>query len=151
LRANLRNQVRQTSLPKWKPLLPLFEAAMNSFQAINEAGRQPGNITIEIEREPHLLPDAAAPITGFKVTDDGAGFHDINFDSFNTSFSELKLPKGGKGLVRAFVHSMHLYENPSSHSLDAKERNLSSLSKGERLSGSQCPLTPQYRTCAEKV
>jgi hypothetical protein len=51
-------------LPKWKPLLPLFEAVMNSFQAIRDAKRKQGQgwIRIVIERENSLLPDEAASV-----------------------------------------------------------------------------------------
>jgi hypothetical protein len=64
LRTNIRNLVRQTQLPKWKPLLPMFEAVMNSFQAIRDANRKQGQgrIRIVIERENSLLPDEAASV-----------------------------------------------------------------------------------------
>jgi hypothetical protein len=55
MRANLRNQARQTHLPRWKPLLPLFEAVMNSFQAIQEADPKNHRIIITLERQPDLL------------------------------------------------------------------------------------------------
>jgi hypothetical protein len=102
IKANLRNQVRQTPLPKWKPWIPLFEAVINSFQAIRDA-RKPagtGRILIEIEREKTLVAQDDAPITSFKVTDNGVGMDDDNFDSFNTSFSDWKMKEGGKGLGR---------------------------------------------------
>jgi hypothetical protein len=37
IKVNIAHQVHQTTLPSWRPLLPLFEAVMNSFQAIKEA------------------------------------------------------------------------------------------------------------------
>lgn len=74
---------------------------MNSIQSVLDSAHQRvGRIQIEIEREHQLLPEDVAPISAFKITDDGVGFNDVNFDSFNTSFSELKLYKGGKGLGR---------------------------------------------------
>src|SRR4051812_22794603 len=75
LRTNIRNLVRQTQLPKWKPLLPLFEAVMNSFQAIRDAKRKQGGgrIRIQIGREASLLPDEVAPVRSFTITDDGIG------------------------------------------------------------------------------
>jgi hypothetical protein len=60
IKIDLGNQVRQTVLPQWKPLLPLFEAVMNSFQAIKDARLPktiPGRITIEIERQNDLFKD----------------------------------------------------------------------------------------------
>lgn len=101
IKIDLRNQIRQTNLPKWKPLLPLFEAVMNSFQAIKDANpKRMGNITIDIEREKPLLPEDNPAVTGFRINDNGIGLTDDNFDSFNTAFSPHKLRIGGKGLGR---------------------------------------------------
>ncbi|WP_205668192.1 ATP-binding protein, partial [Bradyrhizobium manausense] len=99
---NLRNQVRQTPLPKWKPLIPLFEAVMNSFQAIRDAKRpsKDGFIKITVERDAVLLDEEFAPVQAFTITDNGIGLNDENFDSFNTAFSDHKLTRGGKGLGR---------------------------------------------------
>lgn len=99
---NLRNQVRQTPLPKWKPLIPLFEAVMNSFQAIRDAKRsgKDGFIKITIARDGILLDEEQGPIRSFTITDNGIGLNDENFDSFNTAFSDHKLSRGGKGLGR---------------------------------------------------
>lgn len=102
LKTNLRGQVRQTTLPKWRCLLPLFEAVMNSIQAIQDADpKREHSIRIECEREQTLnLDDDLSPFIKFIVRDTGIGFDDDNFDSFNTAFSEHKLDRGGKGLGR---------------------------------------------------
>lgn len=101
LKINLRGQVRQTVLPKWKPLLPVFEAVMNAFQAVQDSPRKiQHRIIIDIEREADLGIDTLQSIKSFKITDTGVGFNDENFDSFNTAFSEYKLNRGGKGLGR---------------------------------------------------
>ena len=76
---------------------------MNSFQAIREAKLPktiPGRITIDVEREDGLFKDESAPIKSFKITDNGIGLDDDNFDSFNTAFSRRKVASGGKGLGR---------------------------------------------------
>lgn len=101
LRTNLRGQIRQTQLPKWKALLPLFEAVMNSFQAIQDAGGDRRHkVTIAVERDDNLLGTDNSPIVGFEIRDTGIGFTDENFDSFNTAYSEHKYERGGKGLGR---------------------------------------------------
>jgi hypothetical protein len=101
LRTNLKSQVRQTPLPKWKPLIPLFEAVMNSIQSIRERNAKGGGaIKIDIHRARDLLNADNPPIDGFTITDDGVGLHDDNFDSFNTAFSDYKERSGGKGLGR---------------------------------------------------
>jgi hypothetical protein len=103
IKIDLANQVRQTTLPRWKPLLPLFEAIINSIQAIKDAQLAagiPGEVTVEIERENDLFDKETPAITGFAVTDNGIGFDDDNFDSFNTAYSSRKIQMGGKGLGR---------------------------------------------------
>jgi hypothetical protein len=102
IKIDLGNQVRQTVLPQWKPLLPLFEAVMNSFQAIRDAKLAKGNghVTIAILRETDLFKGENPPINSFEVTDNGIGLDDENFDSFNTAFSRRKVSAGGKGLRR---------------------------------------------------
>jgi hypothetical protein len=103
IKIDLGNQVRQTVLPQWKPLLPLFEAIMNSVQAIRDAKLPtgvPGRITIEIERRNDLFEGENSPISSFGIIDNGIGLDDENFDSFNTAFSRRKLEIGGKGLGR---------------------------------------------------
>ena len=88
IKIDLRNQVRQTILPKWKPLLPLFEAVMNSFQAVKDAGHSGssrGSISIEVEREKPLLAEENPAVIGFRVVDDGIGLTDENFDSTQPS------------------------------------------------------------------
>ena len=101
IKIDLANQVRQTSLPAWKPLLPLFEAVMNAIQAIRDANLSAatqGQIVIEVERENTLFEEAMPAITGFTIKDNGIGLDDENFDLFNTAYTPHKLEFGGKGL-----------------------------------------------------
>lgn len=99
-RASLSGQIRQTYLPKWKSLLPVFEAIMNAYQAIQEAAPVDPRIIVNIHRENSLEFIEKPKVCGFTVTDNGIGFHDENMDSFNTAYSEYKLARGGKGLGR---------------------------------------------------
>lgn len=113
IRVNIANQVRQTSVLAWRPLLPLFEAVMNSFQAIKEAKLPPnipGRITIEVVRNGRQLDLEVPAMSGFRIIDNGIGLDDKNYDSFNTAFSPHKLTTGGKGLgrftwLKAFEHA----------------------------------------------
>jgi len=103
---NLPGRLRNTDLPKTHPLLPVYEAVVNSIQAIEESGKPIAESTIKVEilREPQQSiseADAALPrIIGFRITDDGIGFTDENFVSFNTLDSDRKAGKGGKGIGR---------------------------------------------------
>lgn len=113
IRVNIANQVRQTTVLAWRPLLPLFEAVMNSIQAIKEAklpSNISGRITIEVVRSGRQLDLDVPPISGFRIIDNGIGLDDNNYDSFNTAFSPHKLARGGKGLgrftwLKAFEHA----------------------------------------------
>src|SRR5258706_9548534 len=80
----------------------MFEAVMNSVQSIQDAPRSSRGhkITIEIERDLELALQDSARINAFKISDTGIGLNDDNFDSFNTSYSEYKAARGGKGLGR---------------------------------------------------
>lgn len=101
MRASIAGRVRNTHLPKTKPLLPLFEAVMNSFQAIDEAGEgRPHHIHIQVARRGNLDDGKPGQIEGFSIADTGSGFTERNFDSFETVDSPHKAASGGKGLGR---------------------------------------------------
>lgn len=100
-KANLRNQVRQTPLPKWKSLT-LFEAVVNSTQSIRDTRRPPGasEIRIEIEPEGDPLDSDQGHIRTVSIINNGINTDDINFDSFNTAYSDLKQSVSGKEVGR---------------------------------------------------
>lgn len=100
MKASIAGRIRNTNLPKAKALLPLFEAVMNAFQAIEEAGGKGHVIRIIAERQGSLDEGKPGPIEAFTVIDSGIGFTDANFDSFETVDSPYKAPRGGKGLGR---------------------------------------------------
>lgn len=84
-------------------LLPLYEAISNSLHAITERFgdnnlSDKGRIDIDILRED--ADDDGAPVSGFRVTDNGIGLNKDNFESFCTPFSQHKIAKGGKGIGR---------------------------------------------------
>ena len=54
MKASIAGRVRNTNLPKVKALLPLFEAVMNAFQAIEEAGGKGHVVQIVAERQGSL-------------------------------------------------------------------------------------------------
>jgi hypothetical protein len=104
MNVDLVGRINNTKLPLSNGLYPLFEAISNSIHAIEEAKEKKGRI--EIVRptvKPGLFgaePAASQSITGFVVTDNGVGFTDTNFKSFQTSDSTRKQTKGGKGVGR---------------------------------------------------
>jgi hypothetical protein len=100
MKASIHGRVSHTNLPKGKALLPLFEAVVNSHQAIEEAGGERHSIRIVAERQGNLDDDKPGPIEAFTITDTGIGFTAANFESFNTVDSLYKATFGGKGLGR---------------------------------------------------
>lgn len=99
-------RVRNTPLSVRHGLVPLFEAISNSIDAIDDRGHENGKIEVVVNRDlDSLLIDdeeqrSVAPITGFEIIDNGIGFTEANYRSFNRSDSRLKAARGGKGIGR---------------------------------------------------
>lgn len=103
MKVNLQGKIRNTQLPLSRALLPMFEAVVNSFQAIEDRTPRDAKPYIEVvvERET-VLPGGGfvGKVTGFTITDNGVGFTDDNVESFITSDSQYKVNRGGKGIGR---------------------------------------------------
>jgi len=103
MQTDVAGRVKNISLAASRPLLPLYEAVVNSIQAIQDAGEQDGTIEIDVVRDDaHLLKDdpSFGRIIGFEVTDNGIGFDDPNYHAFGTSDTTYKAQRGGKGIGR---------------------------------------------------
>lgn len=113
MKTNVLGRVKNLRLAASKPLLPLYEAIINSIQAIEDAKEQNGKIAVALERDTTLFSTedrTLGDITTFEVTDNGVGFTDANYESFLTSDTTYKASKGGKGVGRfmwliAFEHA----------------------------------------------
>ncbi len=83
--------------------MPLFEAVVNSIQAI-EDNKQSGTVHIRITRDqtPTIveIDKSNRDIIGFEIEDNGIGFNDDNFNAFSTSDTTYKVDRGGKGVGR---------------------------------------------------
>src|SRR5690606_24295513 len=106
---DIAGKVREKKLAAKNALLPLFEAIVNSIHAIEEGNSNSlGIIEIQAERSAQIkaelsdddLKDEKAQIIGFIITDNGIGFNEANYESFNFAHSSYKLNKGGKGIGR---------------------------------------------------
>ena len=122
LETNLTGRLRNTSLPKSHSLLPLFEAVINSIQAIEDrfSDQSEGRIVIQIERESVQLElgegesrpgrDPIGNISAFSIHDNGIGFTPENLRSFGKLDSDYKENRGGRGVgrltwLKAFAHA----------------------------------------------
>ena len=106
---DLAGRVKNFDLPKTQPLIPLFEAVVNSIYAIEERKEFEefvGKIDIRIVREQQEvatlegIDSTINEITGFSVSDNGIGMDENNMKSFLQSDSTYRAAKGGKGVGR---------------------------------------------------
>jgi len=109
LKTDLMGKVNNLKHFKNEALLPLFETIVNSIEAIEENDNvSEGQITVHVKRnDQQALPgmevgDEQKYITGFEIEDNGIGFDDNNYESFQTAETTYKLEKGGKGVGRFF-------------------------------------------------
>lgn len=110
--SNIANKVRNTRLPRTKPLLPLFELISNSIHSIEEARNKSiikvneGLIIIDCIRNglpktlEKLVDIDIYPIHSFTVTDNGIGLDEENLRAFIEADTDHKIDIGGKGVGR---------------------------------------------------
>lgn len=83
---------------------PIVEAIVNSIQAIKSKGGANGLVTVMLKRNGQLELDGTQSgdrrIEEIQVRDNGVGFNEINQESFDTLYSDLKINEGGKGFGR---------------------------------------------------
>jgi len=99
MQTDVGNKVRNVKLGRSRCLQPLSEAIMNSIHAIHETNPDGGRVDVFVIRDAsqQLLvePDATNyPSTGFTVRDNGVGFSDHHFESFdhgNRTFKRLEM------------------------------------------------------------
>jgi len=112
MKTDVAGRVKNTSLAASRPLLPLYEAVVNSVQAIEDAHEKDGRIEFQILRDSTLFNDQhpeLGEIVGFEVIDNGVGFNEANYNAFETSDTMYKAERGGRGVGRflwlvAFEH-----------------------------------------------
>ena len=102
MKMNFKGLVRVHTLPITMPLLPVYEAIVNSIQSIEDSNKENGRIEVIIERDKQLsISDTwESDIESIIIKDNGIGFTDENYNSFNTYASELKFLKGCEGVGR---------------------------------------------------
>ncbi len=104
----LKGRVRNLNLSAKRCLLPVFEAVMNSLQAIDDRSKngwkiEDGRIQINVIRtNDKTLFDAGTlpPVRGVTVKDNGIGFDDVHFAAFGRLDDDFRIEQGGKGIGR---------------------------------------------------
>ncbi len=103
---DLRGQLNNIRFTKQKAMWPLFEAIVNSIQAIEDSkNKDEGLIIINAIRESLCQMDMfdekkKGRISSFKIIDNGIGMNNSNYQSFRTAYSTFKITKGCKGIGR---------------------------------------------------
>lgn len=105
MKINVAGKVRNLPDCKREALLPVFEAVVNSIHGIEDAGRMDeGYVEVRITRghQQAMFADEGdhGQLESFEIIDNGIGFDDANFESFNTSDSPHKIDRGCKGIGR---------------------------------------------------
>ena len=103
--------------------MPVFEAVVNSIHSIEEKGNSDNSkIVLRINRATQGALDLDAkslpPIIGFTITDNGCGFDETNFKSFETLDSDHKIDKGCRGVGRLMWLKVFDLVEVESHFLD---------------------------------
>lgn len=101
---DLKGRVNRLNLTGRNMLLPVFEAIVNSIHAIEDVKILNGEIEIEIIRTSQASLDiegrSLPEIISFKITDNGIGFDEVNYESFKREYSTHKVERGGLGIGR---------------------------------------------------
>lgn len=103
---NFKGLVDLHILPTSEPLLPLFEAIVNSMQSIIQGKVENGKINIILERDIKEEPNSyfidgwETDIENIIIKDNGIGFTEENYKSFNTYATDFKKMMGCKGVGR---------------------------------------------------
>lgn len=106
MQIDIKGKINEKKLSYNNTLLPLFEAVVNSIQAIEEdSATKTGIIEIDIIRSTQAKiefskTETLPEIVDFNIKDNGIGFNESNFESFNFAHSTYKFTKGGKGIGR---------------------------------------------------
>ena len=108
MKMNFKGLVDLHTLPKTTPLLPLYEAIINSIQSIEDAQISNGKIEIIVERDKqmNLFNQWETDIENIIIVDNGIGFDDENYNSFDTYASEYKIQKGCKWVKRTIQREL---------------------------------------------
>ena len=107
-----RDIVDSVDLGKSEIFLPLYESIVNSIISLLRTGREDGRIDVFIEREneevtePDLFDRKVPPIKSLEIVDNGEGFTEANFKSFNAPYTKLNKKYGCKGIGRFTMLAM---------------------------------------------
>jgi len=117
----LKNFVKRVDLLPSDALLPILECVSNSIISLSQSSLPVEERSIEVEivrgerAQGNLIPDLDKPIKDVIVTDNGVGFHEKNYTSFQTPYSDALEEYGclgeGRFSVLAAFRQMKIRSN----------------------------------------
>ena len=116
MRTSLQGRLDNTPLPYKEGLMAVKEAVVNAIQAIDLADVRDGHVIVTIHRIQNrqingIEAENGGVIDSVTIEDNGVGFTDKNFDSFQClDYSEKREKFGCKGMgrlmwLKAFTHA----------------------------------------------
>lgn len=102
----VQNIVETVDLTPKDALLPLFECVVNSIISLMQSDVPDKEIQIKVKRgeaPQQIKIDGLRTIKSIIITDNGIGFNNKNFKSFETPFSKVNREYGCKGIGRFTV------------------------------------------------
>lgn len=141
MQIDIQGKVREKKLANNNVLLPLYEAIVNSIHAIEDAKlTEKGLIEVElvrIDQEEFSFGDLqkSPAIIDFHIKDNGIGFNEDNYESFNFAHSSYKFERGGKGIgritwLRAFEKAIIESQFKEGNSFKKRSFNFEPTKKG---------------------
>jgi len=107
---SVKQKVEEIKLSSNEFLLPLFEVVVNALNSVEDNNAEKGKIHISIERDKNQKnmfegTDLSGfyPIKRIVISDNGIGFNNVNFKSFNQAYTTQNMHKGCKGVGRFTV------------------------------------------------
>ena len=120
MQVNARDIIDSLDLGKSEVFLPIYESVVNSIISLIRTKRDGGKVDVFIEREklvdnePDLFDVKVPEIKSVTIVDNGEGFTQANFDSFNAPFSKLNKAYGCKGVGRFTMLALTSISSPKS-------------------------------------
>ena len=104
MNTSVAGRVGNMTLSAANCLNPVVEAVINAIHAIQFTARPEGEVWVEVYRDVTQKTldgdETGCPVDSFSVRDNGVGFDEDNYRSFDTSDSTFKRALGGKGVGR---------------------------------------------------
>lgn len=107
----VKNLVNSIDLNKSEAMLPIYESIVNSIISLSKSKIENKKIEVFIQRQNvnaqvDLFGRDQYPIKTVSIVDNGVGFNNENYESFNSPYSDINKKYGCKGVGRFTILAM---------------------------------------------